>query len=234
MEDTGAEPRLVAELEDYGLIKGDCATATKFYDETEREIVRAVTELARYGVGGPQPARLQDVGRARVRPAAADPRPGAALAQPGAPQGGRGGAREPRGGRLAPQAPAAGARPAADRASERRRDLRALIRDIPDFPKPGIVFKDITPLLLDPDGAGRRRRRHRRLGARRATSTSWSRPRRAASSSGRRSRASSAPVSCPPRKPGKLPAEVVTAEYILEYGIYNNRKSDNEKKLILN
>ena len=29
-------------------------------------------------------------------------------------------------------------------------DLRAFIRDIPDFPKPGIVFKDITPLLLDP------------------------------------------------------------------------------------
>jgi len=29
-------------------------------------------------------------------------------------------------------------------------DLRAYIRDIPDFPKPGIVFKDITPLLLDP------------------------------------------------------------------------------------
>ena len=29
-------------------------------------------------------------------------------------------------------------------------DLRALIRDIPDFPKPGIVFKDITPLLLEP------------------------------------------------------------------------------------
>ena len=30
--------------------------------------------------------------------------------------------------------------------------LRGLIRDIPDFPSPGIVFKDITPLLLDPDG----------------------------------------------------------------------------------
>ncbi len=29
-------------------------------------------------------------------------------------------------------------------------NLRAFIRDIPDFPKPGIVFKDITPLLLDP------------------------------------------------------------------------------------
>ena len=29
--------------------------------------------------------------------------------------------------------------------------LRALVRDIPDFPKPGIVFKDITPLLADVD-----------------------------------------------------------------------------------
>ncbi|MEO0975112.1 MAG: adenine phosphoribosyltransferase [Pseudomonadota bacterium] len=30
--------------------------------------------------------------------------------------------------------------------------LKRLIRDVPDFPKPGIVFKDITPLLADPDG----------------------------------------------------------------------------------
>jgi len=29
--------------------------------------------------------------------------------------------------------------------------LRAAIRDVPDFPKPGIVFKDITPLLADPE-----------------------------------------------------------------------------------
>lgn len=29
-------------------------------------------------------------------------------------------------------------------------DLRELIRDVPDFPKPGIVFKDITPLLRSP------------------------------------------------------------------------------------
>ncbi len=28
-------------------------------------------------------------------------------------------------------------------------DLRAFIRDIPDFPKPGVVFKDITPLMAD-------------------------------------------------------------------------------------
>lgn len=30
--------------------------------------------------------------------------------------------------------------------------LRRLIRDVPDFPRPGIVFKDITPLLADPAG----------------------------------------------------------------------------------
>src|SRR5690242_4727709 len=29
-------------------------------------------------------------------------------------------------------------------------DLRSFIRDVPDFPKPGIVFKDITPLLANP------------------------------------------------------------------------------------
>ena len=30
------------------------------------------------------------------------------------------------------------------------KDLKSYIRDIPDFPKPGIIFKDITPLLKDP------------------------------------------------------------------------------------
>jgi adenine phosphoribosyltransferase len=29
-------------------------------------------------------------------------------------------------------------------------DLKRLVRDIPDFPKPGILFRDVTPLLLDP------------------------------------------------------------------------------------
>ncbi len=32
--------------------------------------------------------------------------------------------------------------------------VRGLIADVPDFPKPGIVFKDITPLLADPEGFG--------------------------------------------------------------------------------
>ena len=31
-------------------------------------------------------------------------------------------------------------------------DLRAFVRDIPDFPQPGIVLRDITPLLLDATG----------------------------------------------------------------------------------
>lgn len=35
---------------------------------------------------------------------------------------------------------------------ERNADLRALIRTIPDFPKPGIAFRDITTLLLSPAG----------------------------------------------------------------------------------
>jgi DNA-binding transcriptional MerR regulator len=52
VDDTRADPRLVAELEDYGVIRGELRAGTRYYDETEREIVRAVTELARYGVGG--------------------------------------------------------------------------------------------------------------------------------------------------------------------------------------
>jgi DNA-binding transcriptional MerR regulator len=52
VEDTRADPKMVAELEDYGVIKGENRAGTKYYDDTEREIVRAVTELARYGVGG--------------------------------------------------------------------------------------------------------------------------------------------------------------------------------------
>jgi DNA-binding transcriptional MerR regulator len=52
VEETGAERRLVAELEDYGIVAGELRGSTRYYDETQREIVRAVTELARYGVAG--------------------------------------------------------------------------------------------------------------------------------------------------------------------------------------
>ena len=52
LEETRADPTLVEELEEYGVIKGEQRAGVTYFDETEREIVRAVTELARYGVGG--------------------------------------------------------------------------------------------------------------------------------------------------------------------------------------
>jgi DNA-binding transcriptional MerR regulator len=52
LDDTGADAALVAELEDYGVIKGEKRDGEMLYDDTEREIVRAVTELKRFGVGG--------------------------------------------------------------------------------------------------------------------------------------------------------------------------------------
>ncbi|MEA2400299.1 MAG: hypothetical protein QOK00_702, partial [Thermoleophilaceae bacterium] len=52
LEDTGADQSLVKELEDYGVIKGERRDGEQLYDDTEREIIRAVTELKRFGVGG--------------------------------------------------------------------------------------------------------------------------------------------------------------------------------------
>jgi DNA-binding transcriptional MerR regulator len=52
VEETGADPKLVRELVEFGVIKGESRSGVQYYDETEREIVRAVSELARYGVGG--------------------------------------------------------------------------------------------------------------------------------------------------------------------------------------
>jgi DNA-binding transcriptional MerR regulator len=52
LEETKADPSLVHELEEYGVVKGELRGGVRHFDETEREIVAAVTELARYGVGG--------------------------------------------------------------------------------------------------------------------------------------------------------------------------------------
>ncbi len=52
LDDTGADAALVKELEDYSVIKGEKRDGEMLYDDTEREIVRAVTELKRFGVGG--------------------------------------------------------------------------------------------------------------------------------------------------------------------------------------
>jgi DNA-binding transcriptional MerR regulator len=52
LEDTKADAKLVRELEEYGVVKGEVRGGARYYDETEREIIGAVAELARYGVGG--------------------------------------------------------------------------------------------------------------------------------------------------------------------------------------
>ena len=52
VEETGAAAGLVRELVEFGVIKGEMRAGVRYFDETEREIVRAVSELARYGVGG--------------------------------------------------------------------------------------------------------------------------------------------------------------------------------------
>jgi len=52
LEETKADAKLVSELEEYGVVKGEMRGGVRYFDETEREIVGAVAELARYGVGG--------------------------------------------------------------------------------------------------------------------------------------------------------------------------------------
>jgi len=52
LEETKAEAKLVRELEEYGVVKGEMRSGVRYFDETEREIIGAVAELAHYGVGG--------------------------------------------------------------------------------------------------------------------------------------------------------------------------------------
>ncbi len=52
LDETGADAALVKELEEYGVIRGEKVDGEMLYSDTEREIIRAVTELKRFGVGG--------------------------------------------------------------------------------------------------------------------------------------------------------------------------------------
>jgi adenine phosphoribosyltransferase len=97
-------------------------------------------------------------------------------------------------------------------------DLREFVRDIPDFPRPGIVFRDITPLLLDPIA----------LDASVSGLAAYAEPLGidlvvAAEARGFILGAALARQLgagfVPARKPGKLPYDTVSAEYALEYGI---------------
>ncbi len=96
-------------------------------------------------------------------------------------------------------------------------DLKALIREVPDFPKSGISFKDITTLLRDADGL-------QYAIATMAEQCAGLAPDYVAGMESRGFIFGTA-LACkmgvgfvPIRKPGKLPAAVHTIEYDLEYG----------------
>ena len=52
MEETGTTEQLLRELEDFGIVQPSVRNGGKVYDETDVEIVRAATELSRFGVAG--------------------------------------------------------------------------------------------------------------------------------------------------------------------------------------
>ncbi|HUJ35564.1 MAG TPA: adenine phosphoribosyltransferase [Solirubrobacteraceae bacterium] len=97
-------------------------------------------------------------------------------------------------------------------------DLRQLVREIPDFPTAGILFKDITPLLLDALA----------LEAAVADLATFARPlgvelviaaeARGFILGGALARQLGAGF-VPARKRGKLPSDTVSVEYLLEYGV---------------
>jgi adenine phosphoribosyltransferase len=96
-------------------------------------------------------------------------------------------------------------------------DLRSRIREVPDWPQPGVGFKDVTPLLADPKALDQT---VEELGR-------WSRAKNPDLILGAEARgfilgaAIAREVECgfvPARRPGKLPPETVSATYQLEYG----------------
>src|SRR5919107_3719183 len=96
-------------------------------------------------------------------------------------------------------------------------DLKARVRDVPDFPKPGIVFKDVMPLLADPEA----------LSFTVEQLSEWIAPRKPDLILGAEARgfitggALACRLGCgfvAARKPGKLPWRTVSAKYALEYG----------------
>jgi hypothetical protein len=176
--------------------RGRAAGRTRYYDETEREIIRAVTELSRYGVAGRNLRVFKTSAERESGAAAADPRPVAALAQSRAAQGGRRGAREPRRGRLAPQAPAARARPAPDR--QVTEPTCGADPRHPGLPEAGDRVQGHHAAAARPSAVAAAVASWP-TGRGRARSTTWSRPRRAGSSSAPRWRASSAPASSRPQ-----------------------------------
>ena len=116
-------------------------------------------------------------------------------------------------------------------------NLSALIRDIPDFPEPGIVFKDITPVLADPDAfttlVEALAEPYRDSGVTKVAGIE-ARGFTLATPVARLLGAGFIPV----RKPGKLPYETVREDYSLEYGtdsleIHTDAAQPGEKVLLV-
>ena len=96
-------------------------------------------------------------------------------------------------------------------------DFRYLIRDVPDWPEPGIVFKDITPLLASPEGmAWAVDRLYEPFAGKHIDLVAGIESRGFLFGVGV-ARALGAGF-IPVRKPGKLPRETIKREYKLEYG----------------
>jgi adenine phosphoribosyltransferase len=96
-------------------------------------------------------------------------------------------------------------------------DLKSRVREVPDWPEPGVGFKDVSPLLRDPDA----------LSQTIGSLASWTREQQPDLVLGAEARgfilgaAIAKEVPCgfvPARRPGKLPPETVSATYALEYG----------------
>ncbi|MEM9191971.1 MAG: adenine phosphoribosyltransferase [Myxococcota bacterium] len=95
--------------------------------------------------------------------------------------------------------------------------IEQLIRDVPDFPKPGILFKDITPLLADAGGFETALQLFvERFAERKPTVVAGIESRGFLFGAPLALRLGAAFV--PIRKPGKLPYETVSQSYELEYG----------------
>lgn len=96
-------------------------------------------------------------------------------------------------------------------------NLRELIRDVPNFPKPGIIFKDITPLLRHPGGLSlaveylTQPFRHQHIDV---VAGAESRGFIFGTAVARNLSAGFVPI----RKPGRLPSRTRSQEYDLEYG----------------
>jgi adenine phosphoribosyltransferase len=116
-------------------------------------------------------------------------------------------------------------------------DLRELVRDVPDFPKPGILFRDLTPLMRDPAGW---QEVIRQLGA----VCERLQPELIVGIESRGFIVGTALATAvrlgfvPVRKAGKLPGKVTGVDYALEYGsdrleIHSDALADGSRVLII-